>query len=91
MVAFRESRQVHRQWMRDFLDNTLKEKVLKQKWKAEVVYNQRVLFGLCTEFENLEYYDEELWTMIVDTALHKKKINNLHYFGALYQAITKFD
>lgn len=77
--------------MSDFIDNTLKSEVLLKKWDAEVVYNQRVLFGLCGEFNNLGYFDEELWTLIVQTVLRKKKINNLHYFASFYEVVRSFD
>lgn len=39
----------------------------------------------------LEYYDEELWTMIANTAVGKKKINNSHYFKTIHSALTKLN
>lgn len=68
LVAFRDNRQLTRQHMRDLIDSHYKQ-VLLDKWKAEVVYNQRVLFGLVDELHHLEYYDEELWAKIAETAV----------------------
>ena len=51
------------------------------------MYNQRVLFGLAEEFLNLGYHDKELWDLIIDTAIKKQKINNLHYFDTILKAI----
>lgn len=50
-----------------------------------------MLFGLAKEFHNLKYYDEELWELIVETAINKKKVNNLHYFAILYETLGEFD
>ena len=90
MIHFRDSRQLERQYFRDLLDNHYK-KVLVEKGKREVVYNQRVLFGLVEEFHNLEYYDLELWTMLVDSIIAKKKINNTHYWATIYETLRQFD
>lgn len=84
MVAFRSNRNIERSHMIKLID-TLFKKVLLDKWKDEVVYNQRVLFGLAEEFYFLEYHDEELWTKILDTAIHKNKINNTHYWVTIHQ------
>jgi hypothetical protein len=90
MIAFRNSRQLERQYFRDLLKNQYK-KVLLEKWDDEVIYNQRVLFGLVEEFHHLGYFDEELWTKIVDTAIGKKKINNTHYWATIYETLRKID
>jgi hypothetical protein len=58
--------------------------VLLDKWNAEVVYNQRVLFGLVDELHFLNYYDEELWNKIVDTVINKTKINNTHFWQTIH-------
>ena len=87
MIAFRDNRQLERGHFRNLLDTQYK-KVLLDKWKAEVIYNQRVLFGLAKEFHHLEYYDKELWLLIADTAVHKKKINNTHYWGIVFETLT---
>ena len=44
------------------------------------------MFGLAEEFINLEYYDKELWDLIIDTAIKKQKINNTHYFNTILNA-----
>lgn len=60
--------------------DTQYKKVLVDRWDAEVMYNQRVLFGLAKELHFLGYYDQDIWTKIVDTAINKTKINNTHYW-----------
>jgi hypothetical protein len=47
-----------------------------------------VLFGLAEEFHFLKYYDEELWTKLIDSAIQKRKINNTHYFKAIHASIS---
>jgi hypothetical protein len=76
--------------MINLLDSQFK-KVLLDKWKSEVVYNQRVLFGLAEEFLNIQYYDKELWLKIAETAIGKKKINNSHYWQTIHSCLTKLN
>lgn len=90
MVAFRDSRQLPRQHFRSLLDSHYKQ-VLVDKWKSEVVFNQRVLFGLIQELHHLGWYDEEVWDLAIDSALNKKKINNSHYWAVLHQTLTEFE
>ena len=54
--------------MIDLLENQFKQ-VLLNKWKTEVMMNQRVLFGLANEFVKIAYFDEELWTKIAETTV----------------------
>ena len=90
MVAFRDNRQLERSHMTKLLDSQFK-KVLLDKWNAEVVYNQRVLFGLAAELHFLGYYDEELWLKIVDTAINKTKINNTHYWQTIHVTLCEMN
>lgn len=60
LTAFRDNRQLPRSHMTDLLNEHFKP-VLLAKWKTEIVYNQRVLFGLVEEFHHLGWYDEEVW------------------------------
>lgn len=73
--------------MIDLLENQFKQ-VLLNKWKAEVMMNQRVLFGLANEFVKIAYFDEELWTKIAETTVQKKKINNTHDFKLIHNCLT---
>ncbi len=50
-----------------------------------------MLFGLAKEFHHLGYYDEELWEMIVKTAIDKKKINNTHYFEIIVKCMSEIN
>jgi hypothetical protein len=50
-----------------------------------------VLFGLVSEFHSLGYYDEELWTKIVDTAINKTKINNTHFWQTIYETMCEMN
>ena len=69
--------------MRDLLNSHFKKVILKF-WEAEVRFNQRTLFDLARELDNIEWYDEEVWTLIFSTAVTKKRINNLHYFTMIH-------
>lgn len=90
MEAFRDNRSLPRSHIIDLLNNQWK-KVLVDKWKAEVIFNQRVLFGLAKEFHNLRYYDADLWQLIITTAIQKKKINNTHYFAAIHGSMSQMN
>lgn len=48
LEAFRHNRQLHRSHMLDKLTTQFKQVIL-DKWKSEVIYNQRVLFDLASE------------------------------------------
>lgn len=61
--------------------------VLLRTWKSQIMMNQRVLFGLAEEFAHIQYWDEELWLKIAETAIGKKKINNTHYFHSGYRGL----
>ncbi len=50
-----------------------------------------MLFGLLAEFHFLGYYDEELWTKIIDTAINKTKINNTHYWQTIHQTLCEMN
>lgn len=90
MVAFRDNRQLERKHMTNLIDTQFK-KVLLDRWQSEVVYNQRVLFGLCAELHFLGYYDEEIWNKIVDTSIQKIKINNTHYWSTIYETLCQMN
>ena len=72
--------------MIDLLDTIFKKHIL-DKWDAEVVYNQRVLLDLMKECHNLRWYDEEVWTKIIDTTIGKKKINAYRDFQMVHQTL----
>ena len=44
-----------------------------------------MLFDLAKELDLLQWYDEEVWTKILETACHKKKINNIYDFKLIHQ------
>ena len=78
--AFRDNRQLPRSFLRDLLDKQFKANVILPFWDKEVRYNQRTLFDLARELDNIMWYDEDVWTKIFDTAVEKKKINNSYDF-----------
>ena len=47
------------------------------------------MFDLAKELDALEWYDEEVWTLMVQTAVTKRKINNLHDFSMIHNLIYK--
>jgi hypothetical protein len=90
LEAFRENRQLQRSHVVEKLDTHYKGVMLK-KWKEEVEFNQRTLFDLAKELDNIGWYDEEVWTMIFDTALHKKRINNTYDFDLILSIMKKMN
>ena len=75
--------------MTELLDKHFKKDVILAFWDAEVNFNQRTLFDLARELDGIMWYDEEVWTKIFDTAVHKKKINNLHDFQLIHNLMQK--
>ena len=84
LEAFKDNRKLHRDHMREKLDSQFK-KVILDNWHEEVEFHQKLLCGLANELHDLEWYDEEVWTKIVQTAARKKKIQNLHIFIDLHK------
>ena len=65
--------------------------MILDKWKDEVVYNQRTLYDLAKELDNLGWYDEEVWTLVIDTAIHKGKVQNTHFLHTLLNIMTRMN
>jgi len=63
--------------------NNQYKKVIIDKWKDEVVYQQRMLFDLASELHQLGYYDKEVWMLIFKTTSEKSRINNTHDFDLI--------
>ena len=91
LEAFKENRQLHRSHMKELLDKYFKKHVILGMWEKEVRYNQRVLFDLARELDEIQWYDEEVWTKIFDTAVEKKKINNLYDFKLIHNLCHKIN
>lgn len=89
--AFRDNRQLPRSFFRDLLDKQFKTNVILPFWDAEVRFNQRTLFDLAKELDNIMWYDEEVWTKIFDTAVEKKKINNSYDFKLVHNMMVKLN
>ena len=90
LAAFRDNRQLHRSHVTDKLDSHYK-KVILDKWKDEVVYNQRTLYDLAKELDNLGWYDEEVWTLLIDTAIHKNTVQNTHFLHSLLTTMNRMN
>ena len=87
LEAFRWNRQLHRSHITEKL-NTQFKKVIVDRWKDEVVYNQRVLFDLATELHHIEWFDKDVWTLICKTTSEKSRINNTHDFDLILRLMT---
>ena len=88
--AFRENRTHHRDHMRSMLTDVFKQ-VMLDKWHDEVDFHQRRLLTLMQELEHLNYYDEQIWQACFDTIGHKKRINNLTFFGYFHDVMLRFN
>ena len=55
------------------------------------MYNQRTLFDLAKELDNIGWYDEEVWNLIVDTTIHKKRLGNTHDFHTILTILTRMN
>ena len=77
--------------MRELLNTHFKKHVILPYWEAEVRHNQRTLFDLAKELDNIQWYDEEVWTLICETAATKRKINNLTDFRLIHGIMHKIN
>ena len=84
LEAFKDNRRLHRDHIREKMDSQFK-KLLMDKWNDQVHNNQAVLFGLARELHALQYYDHELWKLMIDSAINKGKINNTYYFVEMHR------
>jgi hypothetical protein len=78
--AFKYNRTHHRNYLKDMITNHFKQMTL-DKWKDEVEYNQRMLYNLMKELQNLDYWDKDIWQKCWDTIGHKTRINNITYLS----------
>ena len=60
-------------------------------WAAEVDFNQRVMYDMFSEFDELQYYDKELLTKMVETLGHKKRINNIYFLSFYHGFLHKLN
>ena len=67
------------------------KKMMINNWKDEVEFNQRTLYDLMIELENLDYYDKQIWELIFETISHKKRINNITYFSYFHKMMDQFN
>lgn len=65
--------------------------VLIQKWRDEATYHQRMLYTLAKRFHELNYYDEELWTLLVKDVETKLRINNMTFFSTFYETFKEIN
>ena len=91
LEAFRDNRQLHRDHIRELLNTHFKKHVIIPLWEQQVRFNQRTLFDLAKELDNIQWYDEEVWTLIFDTAVTKKKINNLYDFSLIHGLMVRLN
>lgn len=91
MQAFKCNRTHHRDYMRDMITKLFKKDVIIGKWADEVEYHQRRLYNLMHEFEELEYFDKEIWQKCFDTIGHKKRINNITFLGYFNETMVKYN
>ncbi len=75
--------------MRNMLTETFKDKVILAKWNDECEYNQRRIYELLIELENLDYFDKDIWAQCFETFVRKKKINNLTFFSYFSEQMMK--
>ncbi len=62
--------------------------ILLSLWKDEATYHQRMLYKLCRDLHTLQYYDEEIWGLLVKDIEQKLRINNIEFFKTFYETLT---
>jgi hypothetical protein len=46
---------------------------------------------MCIEFPRVKFFDKEIWDLLIDDAIHKKRINNLHFFTAFHTTFVQMN
>lgn len=64
-------------------DKLLRDRLL-EVWDEQVLFNQRTMNNLIKEFAKIKYYDEEIFTKLIDTIICKNKIQNLYFFDTFH-------
>ena len=86
LQAFNNNRKLRSSHMISIFDSLLKPRLL-ELWQEQVNFNQRTMYDLIKEFKTLKYYDEEIFTKIIDSLIHKNTIQNLYFFDRFYNFI----
>ena len=40
------------------------------------------------EFHDLQFYDEEIWKLLVDSLATKSRINNIYFFAQFFETLS---
>jgi len=78
--AFTWNRTHHRDHLRSMLNSHFKHSVIQQ-WPSEGEFNQRVMYDLSIELENIQFEDEDIYKVMFTTIGRKKRLNNITYFS----------
>ena len=76
--------------LKDQIDRLYKKRLL-EVWDSQVLYNQRVMMTLITEFLKVKYYDEELLKKLVWSINSKNRIQNLEFFSKFHNAFHEIN
>lgn len=60
-------------------------------WDKEVMYKPRLLAELCRIFVKVNYLDEEVWNKLIDTAIKRKRINNIDHYDILLKGLIWYN
>lgn len=88
--AFQLNRTLPREHFRQKL-STVHKPILLAKWTAEATYHQRLLYIMVQGFHNLQWYDEDVWTLLLKDIATKKKLNNLEFFQTFNKTLTEMN
>jgi hypothetical protein len=88
--AFRWNRTHHRDHLRSMLNSHFKATIIQQ-WSAEGEANQRLMYDLMIELENIQFEDEELYQLMFTTIGRKKRINNITFFSHFHNKMLQFN
>lgn len=88
LEAFNVNHQLHRNHMRQKL-NTFYKPFLMAQWDPKAKQNQRILVSLAEQFVNLSWYDEDIWNLLIDSVLSKKKIQNIYFLDSLLHSFDE--
>jgi hypothetical protein len=83
LQAFNKNKPFEASYMIEKFDKIYKPRLL-QIWDEQVLFNQRTMISLIKELTEINYYDEEIYSKILDSIIQKNKVQNLYFFDIFY-------
>ena len=61
--------------------------IIVAKWGKQVMSYQRRVWEIMNYLKEIEWFDEEVWNLIIKTFIKKRKINNVYFHIDFYETL----